>query len=164
MKVTTINLSPSFDDVGPAHGTIERGDMTTSELSILLSEFVRIDPAANLEHDPKVLVRTPNTWHAIRTERGRLQLYDARDTSQPGVELEREPGANMGGAPAIKAWHTELYVAEDHLLGWRQLNAGRHSVSFVCTGKDARSSAFNLGIDTLIGDADDTLVGDADDA
>lgn len=88
MKVTTVNLSDSLDAVGPAHGTIERGEMTTGELSILLTEFIQIDPALNLEHDPRVLVRTRDAWYAIRTERGRLHLYDARDTSQPGAELD----------------------------------------------------------------------------
>jgi hypothetical protein len=68
---------------------------------------------------------------------------------EPG-ELEHEPGANMGEGGAVRAWHTELYVAEDHLLGWRRLNAGRHTLTFVCTGKDARSSGYHLGLDTLI--------------
>jgi len=50
----------------------------------------------------------------------------------------------------VRAWLSEIYVAEDHLLGWRTLLKGRHVVSFVCTGKDLRSSGFNLGIDTII--------------
>ncbi len=43
-----------------------------------------------------------------------------------------------------------MYVAEDHLLGWKQLFQGRHTVTFVCTGKDERSSGYHLGIDTLV--------------
>ena len=66
-----------------------------------------------------------------------------------GTELEHEPGANMGGQAAINAYFTETYVAEDHLLGWQTLTQGRHVLTFVCTGKDVRSSGYDLGIDTL---------------
>lgn len=76
-------------------------------------------------------------------------LLDGKPVT-PGIEFENEPGANMGGEAAIRAWHTELYVAEDHFLGWHDLTAGRHTLSFICGGKDARSSGFNLGLDTLI--------------
>jgi len=43
-----------------------------------------------------------------------------------------------------------LYVAEDHLLGWHRLTRGRHTLSFVCVGKDVRSNGFHLGLDTII--------------
>lgn len=69
---------------------------------------------------------------------------------QPAADLEHEPGANTGGGALINAWNAELYVAEDHLLGWKQLFQGHHTVTFVCVGKDARSGGFHLGIDTLI--------------
>lgn len=104
MKVSTVNLSQNLDSVGPTHGTIERGEMTTGALAVLLTEFRLIDPALNLEHDPKVMVRTNAAWHAIRTERGRLSLYDARDSSQPGVEMElSDLLAALQGAPAQPA-------------------------------------------------------------
>jgi hypothetical protein len=63
-------------------------------------------------------------------------------------ELEHEPGANTGTGTVINAYFPELYVAEDHLLGWPQLTKGAHTLTF--TWKDARSSAYNLGLDTLI--------------
>jgi hypothetical protein len=66
------------------------------------------------------------------------------------AELEHEPGANVGGAGSIDGWHTELYVAEDHLLGWFRLARGRHTLSFVCTGKNTQSSGYHLGLDTLV--------------
>jgi len=64
--------------------------------------------------------------------------------------LENEPGANMEQTGQLNLWHTELYVAEDHLLGWLPLTKGRHILAFVCTGKDARSSGYSFGIDTVI--------------
>jgi hypothetical protein len=64
--------------------------------------------------------------------------------------LEHEPGANVGGASRIDAYFTETYVAEDHLIGWAQLARGRHILTFVCAGRNAAASAYNLGIDTII--------------
>jgi hypothetical protein len=76
-------------------------------------------------------------------------LLDGKQISESGG-LEHEPGANTGGLAAINAYFTETYVAEDHLLGWFDLAAGRHVVTFVCTGKHAESSGYFLGIDTLV--------------
>ena len=59
-----------------------------------------------------------------------------------GTTLEHEPGANMGGQEAINTYFTEMYVAEDHLLGWQELNQGRHTLTFVCAGKDGRSAGY----------------------
>jgi hypothetical protein len=63
--------------------------------------------------------------------------------------------ALLDGQPAnpqapIDAWYSEVYVAADHMLGWKKLTKGSHLLTFVCTGKDPRSSGYNLGIDTLI--------------
>lgn len=67
-------------------------------------------------------------------------IYDALVDDKP---------ATGGGGP-INAWNSEVYVATDHLLGWQRLSKGAHTVTFVGTGKDPRSSGYNLGIDTLI--------------
>jgi hypothetical protein len=65
-------------------------------------------------------------------------------------DLEHEPGAVGGGGAEIRPYHTEVYVAQDHLLGWPELRKGRHTVTFVCTGKDSRSAGYLLGVDTLV--------------
>jgi predicted alpha-1,2-mannosidase len=65
-------------------------------------------------------------------------------------ELEHEPGANIGDESSIDTYHTELYVAEDHPLGWRRLARGPHTLTFVCAGKNMQSKGFNLGIDTIV--------------
>ena len=116
MKVSTVNLSPNLDSVGPAHGTIERGEMTAGELAILLTEFRLVDPSLNLEHDPRVLVRTNTAWYAIRTERDRLHLYDARDTSQPGVEMDLADLVNalQHNLPASTPATTETGALDSH--------------------------------------------------
>jgi hypothetical protein len=65
-------------------------------------------------------------------------------------DLEHEPGSNAGSADRLNAYHTELYVAEDHLLGWLKLAKGRHTVTFTCAGKHPESVGYSLGLDTLI--------------
>lgn len=67
-----------------------------------------------------------------------------------GTELEHEPGANMGTGLSIDGYYTELFVGEDRVLGWPRLTRGKHTVSFVCTGKNAASTNFFLGIDALV--------------
>jgi hypothetical protein len=80
-------------------------------------------------------------------------IYSVTLDGKPLAEsggLEHEPGANTGAAGPIDAYFTETYVAEDHLLGWPTLAAGRHVVAFTCTGKHANSSNYFLGIDTFV--------------
>ena len=64
--------------------------------------------------------------------------------------LEHEPGANIGSSGSIDAYFPEIYVAEDHLIGWARLAKGRHTITFVCVGKNSAATGYNLGIDTLI--------------
>ena len=44
----------------------------------------------------------------------------------------------------------EIYVALDRPLGWLDLERGRHTLSFVCVGRDGRSSGYNLGINDVV--------------
>ncbi len=68
----------------------------------------------------------------------------------PEASLEHEPGANIGGGTRMDGYHSEIYVAEDHLLAWRRLAQGTHSLSFRCVGKNQLSSGYGLGVDTII--------------
>ncbi len=53
-------------------------------------------------------------------------------------------------AEVIHNYSAEAYVAEDRRFGWFDLAKGRHWLSFTCVGKDARSTAHNLGIDNVV--------------
>jgi len=44
----------------------------------------------------------------------------------------------------------EIYVAVDRPLGWLDLEKGRHALSFICVGRDGRSSGYNLGINDVV--------------
>ena len=74
---------------------------------------------------------------------------DGQSTTSSTV-LEHEPGANAGATGRIDAYFTETYVAEDHLIGWANLTSGRHTLRFVCVGKNSAATGHNFGIDTLV--------------
>lgn len=44
----------------------------------------------------------------------------------------------------------EIFVAVDHPLGWIKLDKGRHTLTFVCVGKDSRSAGYNFGLNDVI--------------
>lgn len=50
------------------------------------------------------------------------------------------------GPQVFHNYSPEVYVAEIRPLGWNSLTRGRHTLTFVCVGKDSRSSGYNLGI------------------
>jgi hypothetical protein len=53
--------------------------------------------------------------------------------------------------PAIfQNYLPEVYVAAEHPLGWLQLEKGRHTLSFVCSGRDGRSAGYFLGINDVV--------------
>ena len=43
-----------------------------------------------------------------------------------------------------------IYIAIDRPLGWLKLEKGRHTLSFVCIGRDGRSAGYNLGINDVV--------------
>jgi hypothetical protein len=63
--------------------------------------------------------------------------------------LEHEPGATVIGNE-IHAYYHETYVGADHFVGWFDLEAGDHTLTFICTGRDPRSSGYGLGVDNLV--------------
>jgi hypothetical protein len=54
------------------------------------------------------------------------------------------------GPEVFRSYLPEVYVAVDRPLGWFQLEKGRHTISFVCVGRDERSVGYNFGVEDLI--------------
>jgi hypothetical protein len=54
------------------------------------------------------------------------------------------------GPAILQNYLPEIYVAMEHPLGWLQLGKGRHTLSFVCTGRDGRSAGYYLGINDVV--------------
>ena len=65
----------------------------------------------------------------------------------------RQPATSEVPAPGPEVFHNylpEVYVALDRPLGWFSLSKGRHTLSFLCVGKNDRSAGFNLGINDVV--------------
>src|SRR6202042_2289356 len=65
----------------------------------------------------------------------------------------RKPATSEIPLPGPEVFHnylTELYVARDRTLGMFTLTKGRHTLTFVCQGKDPRSVGYNLGINDVV--------------
>lgn len=65
-------------------------------------------------------------------------------------QLEHEPGANVGAGFDLDGYFSEIFVGEDRVLGWPDLTAGRHTVSFINVGRNALSTGYNIGLDGLV--------------
>jgi hypothetical protein len=85
-RVSTIHLGPDGRRASATNESMDRGDMSASDLTVLLDAFCEIDPVDNEEYDPSIVAAGRGSKLIIRTSRGRLQVYDIRDHSAPAVE------------------------------------------------------------------------------
>ena len=65
-------------------------------------------------------------------------------------ELEHEPGADIRQQNRFDGYAWDTYVGLDRQLGWRRLEKGRHTLTFVCLGKNPAASGYVLGVDNVI--------------
>ena len=79
-------------------------------------------------------------------------IYSVLLDGKPPVApvLEHEPGADVRPQTSFDGYLYETYVGLDYQIGWPRLSKGRHSVTFVCLGKNAASTGHTLGVDNLI--------------
>jgi Protein of unknown function (DUF2961)/HEAT repeats len=74
------------------------------------------------------------------------------DGAQTNVDT-RQPATSEIPLPGPEVFHnylTELYVARDRTLGMFTLTKGRHTLTFVCNGKDPRSVGYDIGINDVV--------------
>jgi hypothetical protein len=66
------------------------------------------------------------------------------------AQLEHEPGADVRPQTQFNGYALDTYVGLAYQVGWPRLTKGRHTLTFVCLGKNEASSGYNLGVDTII--------------
>ena len=79
--------------------------------------------------------------------------YTAAFDGEPTNVDTRKPSASempLPGPEVFRNYLPELYVARDRVLGVFRLTKGRHTLTFVCQGKDPRSVGYNLGINEVV--------------
>jgi hypothetical protein len=86
-RVTSTHLALDGRHTRTNDDELDRGELSTEELTLLLDAFVEVDPADNEENDPYVSISGRGAKLIVRTSRGRLQVYDVRDHSAPAAEM-----------------------------------------------------------------------------
>lgn len=86
-KVSTCNLAPDARAAAADLGTHEVGELDAEKFTALLETFRELDPLQNAETDPQIVVHAPGGKFIVRTGRGKLLLYNARNTTESAVEL-----------------------------------------------------------------------------
>jgi len=79
--------------------------------------------------------------------------YSALLDGKPTNVDNRQAATSEIPASGVQVFHNylpEVFVALDQPLGWLTLTKGRHTLSFICMGKDSRSSGFNFGINDVV--------------
>ena len=66
------------------------------------------------------------------------------------AQLEHEPGADILPRLQFDGYAPETYVGAAFQVGWPHLTAGRHWLTYLCLGKNAAASAYNLGVDDIV--------------
>ncbi len=64
--------------------------------------------------------------------------------------LEHEPGADVRPQLSFDGYAYETYVGMDYQVGWPRLTKGRHTLTYVCLGKNAASTGYVLGVDNIV--------------
>jgi hypothetical protein len=90
-----------------------------------------------------------STQVAQAPDYGQYQILVDGQSAAPN-ELEHEPGADIRTQDRFDGYAWDTYVGLDRQLGWKKLEKGRHTLTFVCTGKNPASSGYVLGVDNVI--------------
>lgn len=86
-QVSTVNLSRDGRHADPAFGNKDVGVIPPDDLLALLAQFRGLDAAQNQAADPYLVITGRSGKFHVRTGRGKLFLYNARDTVEPYAEL-----------------------------------------------------------------------------
>ena len=96
--------------------------------------------------------RATTSCYAQLAQASDYGIYTVLLDGKPPVApvLEHEPGADVRPQTQFDGYALETYVGMDYQIGWPRLSKGRHTATFVCLGKNAASSGYNLGVDNLV--------------
>jgi Protein of unknown function (DUF2961)/HEAT repeats len=75
-------------------------------------------------------------------------LLDGKPPAAP--QLEHEPGADVRPQMEFDGYAYETHVGAAYQVGWPRLTKGRHTLTYVCLGKNAASTGYNLGVDNIV--------------
>jgi len=150
-NATQIPVEDVVADVRTEHGSVSvlRDVDWAKDILLFKAEGVgaKVDLPLNIPEDGQYeivaqLALSPDYGDYIAYLDGTPTNLDTRKPSTSEIPL---PGPEI-----FRNYLNELYVARDRTLGLFTVSKGRHTVSFVCQGKDPRSVGYNLGINELV--------------
>jgi len=150
-NATQIEVENSIDDVTTEKGkaSVQKEVFWSKDLLFFEGQGAgaRIKVPFDVAEDGRYevlaeIAEAPDYGDYVATLDGKLtnsttQTWAQSDVPPPGTEI-------------IHNYADEVYVAVDRRFGWLDLAKGRHWLAFICVGKDARSSGYNLGIDNVV--------------
>ena len=86
--ITLVNLAPDLSHAQADLGSTTFADVDESYLLAALDSFRGIDALQNTAAEPHLLIESPAAKLLVRTGQGRLLVYNARNTTEPFVELD----------------------------------------------------------------------------
>ena len=86
-NVTLVNLSADASAADTAHDRSDLGELPAAQVQALLEQFARLDAVSNADAEPQINLSVRSGKFIVRTGRGKLFLYNARDSAQPYAEL-----------------------------------------------------------------------------
>lgn len=89
-NVTTVHLSSDTTRADAALDASDLGTLSPEEFTALLVRFSQLDISLDHESDPHLIVTAVAGRFLVRTGRGKLFLYNARDITEPYSELTPE--------------------------------------------------------------------------
>jgi hypothetical protein len=102
-KIALHHLAPDGLSTDSASEDPPPRELDATALRQLLGNFQRLDPAQNHTHDPHIAAQGVGGRLIIRLNLGKLFAYNARDVSQPAIELDVEGViAALAGTPAAR--------------------------------------------------------------
>lgn len=78
-----------------------------------------------------------------------VSLLDDKPTN-PDNRVAATSEIPTSGPQVFHGYLQEVLVAMEQPMGWLTLTKGRHVLSFLCVGKDSRSSGYSIGINDVV--------------
>jgi hypothetical protein len=150
-NATQLTIENAIHDVTTEHGkatVLKEVDWEKDLLSFEAEEpGAKINIPIDIPEDGRyeligLIAQAPNYGDYAALIDGKPMNLDERQASTSEIPL---PGPDV-----IYNYLAEVYVARDWSLGMVDLKKGRHTLTFVCAGRDSHSAGYNFGINDVV--------------
>jgi hypothetical protein len=141
-RVTTNHLSADAAHADPGVASIGLGEIPAAELQVLLERFRQLDVIENHESDPYIEITSRQGKFHVRAGRGKLYLYNARDTIEPYAELT--PAEIIGQLDRDLSLESPLITAEGSTAPARPRSTAQRSIAIAILAAGLLVNAYTV--------------------